>query len=159
MIAVAVVALAAVTSSAHGAEVQLQVVPNERLAYILTNLQILRETSREKSKALRVRVIVVPEHGECGDTPQSCPKVEGFIAVSGFDEYPDQRVYELPKRHDWRFVRWDRLPDADGPTDYVELTLEADEPVPQPAATWWRKVRYRFKVNYRDGTMLVQGAG
>jgi hypothetical protein len=153
MIKVSPLLIVAVAASLGAAGRSLEVVQSERLGYILANVQVLKETSPQESKALRVRVLTVPEHGECDGTPESCPQVELFIAVSGFDEYPDQRVYELPKRHDWRFVRWDHLPDQDGPTDYAEFTLEADDPVPQPAKTWWRATRYRLKVNYRDGTI------
>jgi hypothetical protein len=150
--------LSLLSSSANRGD-HLQVVQNERLAYVLANLQVLSETSPQQSKALRVRVLSVPEQGECDGTPQSCPQVELFIAVSGFDEYPDQRVYQLPRRYDWRFIEWGRFPDEDGPTDYVEFTLEADDPIPQPADTWWRTTRYRLKVNYHDGTMTEQRAG
>ena len=151
--------LAALTLSAGSPVGQLRAVSNERLAYILANVQILVETNAKESKALRVRLLIIPEHGECGGTPESCPKVELFVAVSGFDELPDQRVYQLPKQHDWRFISWDRLPDADDVTDYAEFTIEADFPVAQPAAGWWRAVRYHLRVNYRDGTITEKGAG
>jgi hypothetical protein len=148
--------LAALVSSAANGGERLQKVRDERLEYVLANVQIVKETSARESKALRVRILSVPEHGECDETPESCPKAELFVAVSGFDEYPDQRVYQLPRRHQWRFVRWDHFPTEDGPNDYVECTLEADDPIVQPADKWWRAVRYRLKVNYRDGRIFVQ---
>ncbi|HEV8700266.1 MAG TPA: hypothetical protein VGV60_03230 [Candidatus Polarisedimenticolia bacterium] len=97
--------LAALVSSAASGGERLQKVRDERLEYVLANVQIVKETSARESKALRVRILSVPEHGECDETSESCPKAELFVAVSGFDEYPDQRVYQLPRRHQWRFVR------------------------------------------------------
>ncbi len=136
----------------------LPTVQNERLAYILSNLQILSETSPEQSKALRIRVFRVPAIGECDGTPQSCPKDELFVAVSRVHELPDQRVYQLPKRHRWRFGQWLSLPGGDGPTDYAEFTLECDDPMPHAAAIWWRTSRYHLKVNYHDGSFTVESA-
>lgn len=158
MIPLLMVMLAAMTGPPRAPQ-PLEVVTNERLAYILMNFQIVRETTTDESKAFRVRILSVPEHGECGGSPQTCPKRELFIAVSSIDEYPDQRVYQLPKRHDWRFVRWNRFPDVDGPLEFVEFTLEADDPSPDPGTQWWRTTRYGLKVNYREARISEQTAG
>jgi hypothetical protein len=159
MINVGIVVLLALLASQPNHVEYLQTVQNQRLAYILSNLQLLSESSPEQSKALRVRIFSVPEPGECGGTPQSCPKTELFVAVSGFDDIHDRRVYQLPKRHHWRFGQWLTFPAGDGPTDYAEFTLEADDPSSHPAATWWRPIRYHLKVNYRDGTFTTESAG
>src|SRR6476660_8781783 len=83
----------AVLASGHSQATQpLAVVNNERLTFILTNFQLLAATSTSESKQFFVRVLAVTDHGECGDAPASCPKSALFIAVSSFDEYPDQRV-------------------------------------------------------------------
>ena len=151
--------VSALASTAPPVPQALESVKNERLAYILMNTQVLRETSTEESKAFHVRLLLVPDQGECGTSPETCPKVELFIAVSSIDEYPDQRVYQLPKRHAWRFVRWTRIPEVDGPSEYVEFTLEADDPGPQPETKWWRTTLYDFKVNYREGKISGHRAG
>ena len=137
----------------------LPVVNNERLTHILTNFQVLAETSASESKQFFVRVLSVPDHGECGGSPASCPQAALFIAVSSIDEFPDQRLYELPKRHAWRFLRWTRIPDVDGPDQYVEFTLEADDPSPTPDQGWWRTTHYDVKVSYRNGRMSEHHAG
>src|SRR5262249_615907 len=120
---------------------------------------VLAETSTSESKQFFVRVLAVPDHGECGDTPASCPKSALFIAVSSIDEYPDQRVFELPKRSAWRFVSWSHIPGVDGPDQDVGFTLEADDPSSKPRAGWWRTTKYEVRVNYRDGRITEQGAG
>src|SRR5438093_10520171 len=89
--------LAALTLSAGSPVSQLRAVPNERLAYILANVQILAETNAKESKALRVRLLIITEHGECDGTPQSSHTIELFVAVHGLDELPDQLVCQLPK--------------------------------------------------------------
>src|SRR5262245_1778473 len=69
----------------------LAVVNNERLTHILTNFQVLSETSASESKQFFARILVVPDHGECDGSPASCPQAALFIAVSSIDEYPDQK--------------------------------------------------------------------
>ena len=150
--------IAVVTMAATPTRRTLDVVNNERLAYVLMNVQVLRETSADERKAFHVRLLLVPEQGECGTTPQSCPRTDLYVAVSSIDEYPDQRVYQLPPRHAWRFVRWELLPETDAPSDYVVFTLEADDPAADPSVTWWRSTRYEFRVNYHDGSVSERRA-
>ena len=76
--------------------VELAQINNKKLARILINGEIVAEQIKPP---ISVRLIRVQDSSECGGNPQSCPKQIVYIAVSAFDEAPEQKVYVLPKSY------------------------------------------------------------
>ncbi len=136
-----------------GTASQIQPLKEKELIHALANLEILAEAKWPESKGMAVRILRVRDHGECDGSPQTCPKSTLYIAVSEYGEYPEQKVYRLPKRHDWKFSAWRHLPQHDGPEDFVILELTAEEPSPTPSKGWWIERRYRVRLNYRGAEL------
>jgi hypothetical protein len=137
--------------SVGGAAV-LESVRDTELAQVLANFQILAVADRAQSKGMYVRIVKVQDHGECDGSPNTCPKSRVYIAVSEYGEYPEQKVYRLPSRHNWEFVGWIKLPQTDNPQDYVHFRLRAQSPAKALAKGWWVNESYIVKVNYSNGT-------
>jgi len=135
---------------------QLRELPNREASYILANLELLAEAEFPESKAIHVRVYRVADHGECDGTPQSCPLSIIYLTASEYGEYPEQRVFELPKRHDWKFVAWKGLPESDGPRDFVTLELSFSAPSPSPGKGWWTGRTSIVRINYRTAELIDQ---
>jgi len=130
----------------------LEPVRDAELTEVLANFQILAVADHPQSKGMYVRILKVQDHGECDGSPNSCPKSKLYIAVSEYGEYPEQKVYRLPSRHNWEFVGWIKLPDTDNPQDYVQLRLRAQKPAKDLTKGWWINETYIVKVNYSNGT-------
>jgi len=134
-------------------------IKDDSLATFLADFELLKDITFEDHCGLRVRVLRVQDYGECDGTPQSCPKSEVYVVAASYDEYPEHRVYLLPKRHNWRFSGWKSLPKNDGPDDYVVFELESDEPAVDLTQGWWHMKKVTVKVNYRNGVLLDDWAG
>ena len=130
--------------------VELAQVSNSELSHVLANFQILAKTGHPES-VVSVQVLKVQDHGECDGTPKSCPQSTIYIVASGYGEYPEQKVFKLPKRHNWEFVEWLRFTKYEGPSDYVELKLKAQIPGKDITKSWWRNEIYLINVNYQNG--------
>ncbi len=131
---------------------QMAVLKSERIGDILARFEIIGETPKD-SKALRVRLLSVPEIGECSGTPESCPKAVLYVVVSNFDLAMDVKIYTVPDKFGWHLVSWEHFPQMELPDDYVVFVIDADEPGLGTATSFWRPVRYRVKVNFHDGTI------
>ena len=147
--------IASTLSSMAKAE-NMTTVQSKELAYVLANFEVLAEAEHPESKGMFVRVLKVQDLGECDGSPSTCPKSILYIAVSSYDEAPDQKVYQTPKGYNWKFDGWVKLPETDNPTDYVQLRLTAQKPAKNRSKTGWEDEHYLLKLNYRDGSWLKQ---
>jgi len=134
----------------------LATVQNEELARVLANFEMLAQAKDPESKGMYVRVLKLQDPGECDGSPETCPQSTIYIAVSEYGEFPAQKVYQLPKGHNWEFVGWVKLPATDSPTDYVQLTLKVQRPAKNRSKTWWDNEYYLLKLNYREGSWSKQ---
>ena len=131
-------------------------VQSKELAYVLANFEVLAEAKHPESKGMFVRVLKVQDLGECDGSLDTCPKSTLYIAVSSYDEVPDQKVYQTPKGYNWKFDSWEKLPETDSATDYVQLRLTAQKPTKKQSKSGWVDEHYLLKLNYRDGSWLKQ---
>jgi len=114
----------------------VQFIKDNELVHVMVNSQLVAELNSKKSKGYAVRVIKVQEFGECDGSPKTCPKSSIYIAISQYDEYPEQKVYKLPKRHNWEFTAWEHIPTHDGPKEYLLIKLRYQQPT-ENKSNWW----------------------
>jgi hypothetical protein len=118
-----VLVVVAWSSFAHGQS--LQKIDDVGMVNVLNNYKIFFE-ERKKLPYL-VRIFRVSDPGECSPNNTWCPKVNMYIAVSTFDEAPDQAVYKLPINQNWEFkgiVTWPRI---DGKEHFVRVLFEENK--------------------------------
>src|SRR5262245_61758239 len=131
-------ALLAAGSSQQTTSSPIASIKNEKLADVLARFELVGESPRE-SPALRVRLLAVPDLGECSGSAESCPKVVLYIVVSNFDLLQDVSLYSVPNRYGWKLLSWEHLPGTEGPNEYVVFRVEADEPSPHPDKGLWQQ--------------------
>ena len=129
----------------------LESIQDKELSNVLANFEILAEANTAISKGMYVRIIKVQDFAECDSSPATCPKSRVYITVSEYGEQPEQKVYRLPSRHNWRFDKWIKLPETDGPDDYVQFRLKSQKPAKDLKKKWWINESYIVRVNYRSG--------
>ena len=121
---------------------ELLPIKNKDLTSVLNNFSVLVESG--KGDELSIRLIKVQDQGECDGSPQTCPKSTVYAAISELGEYPEQRLYQLPKKHNWRFVRW--IKPAKSETESAELELAADVPSKDTQKGWWVEKHYLLRL-------------
>ena len=131
------VGLAPAMVAAAGEIEFLDVAPD--LANVIGRLELLAEAKYPESE-IAARVFRISDDGECDGSPASCPNSQIYVVVSTYDEAPDRRVFSLPSRRSWEFVRWSRLPKADVADSSVEFVLRYQEPRQDPTDGWWQPV-------------------
>lgn len=136
MTRLALLFLLAVSSAQVAWAELLPPVGNNELVSVLNNFELIAEV---KEPPLALRVLKVQEFGECDGAPETCPEDNLYLAVSEFDEYPNQNAYRLPKRHSWSVVSINGVQ-----KDHVVLTLKAQFPAPHPN---WKAKEYEVRVN------------
>jgi len=127
--------------------VELSEVKDINLVYVLNNFELLKEQFNLRECAYSIRVFRVRDKGECDGTPQSCPQQALYVAVSQFDEYPDQKLYKLPKAYGWEFVEWKVLPKADGKNIFAIFEVKKKVISRSYPKEWWSEERYEVQVN------------
>ena len=141
------------SSSLFAAE--LSVVTDPSLVELLNNFEILTEN---KQPPYAIRVIRVREHGECDGAPPRCPQAMLYVAVSTFDEAPDQKVYSLPKADGWEFVRWKTLPKHEGQESFAVFEVEEKIASASRAKDSRSRAKYEVHINPWKGYLKpVQG--
>lgn len=120
----------------------LRPVKNKDLIHVLNNFEIMTESG--KGDELSIRLMKVKDQGECDGSPQSCPKSAVYAAVSELGEYPEQRLYQLPKMHNWRFVRW--IKRAKPESETAEIELIAELPSKSSQKEWWIEKHYILRL-------------
>ncbi len=129
---------------------ELSMVNDKNLVHLLNDFEILAEI---KKPPFSLRVIRLSDHGECNGTPQTCPKRNLYIAVSTYDEYPEQKLYVLPKANGWEFIRWINIPDEEREDSFVTLEITKKVISSTPAKGWWIQKKYEIGVNPWKGYM------
>lgn len=115
-----------------------------KLLHLLNDMEIVAEI---KKPPLSVKVIRQLDHGECNGTPQSCPMQIMYIAVSTFDESPDESVYLLPKAYGWEFLGWKDVPDKEGHDYLVIFKMKRKIISSTPEKGWWVDKEVEVGVN------------
>ncbi len=115
-----------------------------KFVHLLNDLEIIAEI---KKPPLAVRVIRQLDHGECNGVPQSCPMQIMYIAVSTFDEAPDESVYVLPKAYGWEFLGWKDVPNKEGRDYLVILKMKRKIISSTPEKGWWTEKEYEIGIN------------
>jgi hypothetical protein len=87
---------------------------DRNLVHILNTFELI---AKHEEYPTSVRILKIRESGECEPKLTRCPKEYLYIAVSSYDEYPDQKVYILSNAYEWNFKRWVYLPNKDKPDD------------------------------------------
>jgi hypothetical protein len=99
---------------------ELAAVEDTGLVHLLNNIEIVED---RQDLPVAVRVFRVRELGECDGPPPSCPTEVLYVAVSTFDEAPDQTLFALPESYGWQFVRWVSWPTSDDVTEYASFEV------------------------------------
>lgn len=117
---------------------------DRELVHILNNMDIIAQL---KDPPFLVRIIRIQEHGECDPLKHKCPEQSLFIAVSSFDEYPEQRLYVSGKAYAWEFNRWISLPRKDTPDDFVVFELTKKYLKKNAKRITWAEKTFKIYVN------------
>ena len=123
---------------------------NKEMIHLLNDFVIVEEVN---NPPLAVRIVRLSDHGECDGKPESCPKELLYIAVSTFDENPNETLYVLPKSYGWTFVRWTNMPVEDEEDMYAAFEVTKKEISPNRNAEWWSEKTYEIRVNHITGNI------
>jgi len=131
----------------------LVVVEDAHLVQILNNIELVED---RREFPLRVRVFRLRELGECDGPYVRCPKEIFYIAVSTFDEVPDQKLFVLPESLGWQFDGWSKWPSSDSASESVVFeatsqTVLADGDEKKPSAQ-----RHKVQVNAHSGSIVLE---
>ena len=106
------------TETAHSDE--LAKIEDPRLVHLLNNMEIVED---RQDLPIAVRIIRLRELGECDGPAASCPTEVLYVAVSTFDEAPDQILFALPESYGWQFVQWTGWPSSDDVSQYASFDV------------------------------------
>lgn len=126
------------------AEKNLPEIGNAQLVHLLNDFELIAE---KKEPPLTIRIIRVRDHGECDGRPSTCPKEVLYLAVSTFDEAPDQKLYKLPKAYGWKFIEWKYFPKQEDPKQFLIFEVEEKVISKNPKITWWEEKKFEIGVN------------
>ncbi len=129
---------------------ELSIISDKNLVHLLNDFEILAENNKPPYS---VRIIRLSDHGECDGSPQNCPNRNLYIAVSTYDEYPEQKLYILPTAKGWDFIRWMHIPDKEQEDSFVTLEVSRKVISSTPAKGWWIKKKYEIGINPWKGYM------
>jgi hypothetical protein len=138
-----------VLTAAAAGEV-LEPLSDKPLAHVLANSAVIAELGSPESPNFRALVVKAWEHGECGGSPETCPRTWVYVVCSSDGDYPEQKVYELPKQYGWKFVAWHEVPKDGDPDEHVVLELKAEVLGPDPEEQWFISRTYTVRANYRN---------
>jgi hypothetical protein len=135
--------------TAHGGE-PLPVMSDAPLVQVLADLE---HVVTQSVVPYYVKIFSRPERGECGGTPESCPKIHLYVVVSTLDEYPETKVYLLPAAFGWSFERFGPSPERESQDHYLSVFLARKILSAEPAKSWFVEERLRIDVNLWRGTL------
>lgn len=130
---------------------ELEPTKDTNLNRLLNNVEMMTE---RLEFPFRVRLLGIQEPGECDGPLSTCPTSKVYIAVSSYDEIPDQVTYQLPDAFDWTFDRWVSWPESDRADQFVELALIADEIVTSHGKESIEKIDYLVRVNLESAAAV-----
>jgi hypothetical protein len=118
------------------------------LVHLLNDFKTVAEIKdTKKLPFVTIRIIQLQDQGECNGKPETCPQEEFYIAVSTYDEYPDQKVYVLPKSHGWKFIGWKLLPKKEGMKQFIVFEVNKQVISNNPEKGLWSEEKYEVQVN------------
>ena len=130
-------------------------VEDSSLILLLNNV----ETVVDRRKfPFRLRVFRLRELGECDGPPPRCPTEVLYVAVSTYDEAPDQRLYVLPTSYGWHFDHWSNWPTSDDASEFVVFALTARELATEGSDTTISQQKYIVRVNTKSGSISPIGS-
>jgi len=103
---------------------ELAVEPNKNLVSILNSIVLIREIDK---LPLHIRIFEFQEYGECDGAPSTCPGKILYIAVSSYDEYPDQKLYKTLKAESWDIGQLIKYPHSEKKEDFAVLKIKKRE--------------------------------
>ena len=121
--------------------------------HLLNDSKTVAEIKEIRKLPYAVRILQLQDRGECDGKPETCPQEELYIAVSTYDEYPDQKVYVLPKSYGWKFVGWKLLPKQEGMKQFIIFEVSRKVISKNPEKGWWSEEKYEVHVNPWKGFM------
>lgn len=135
--------------------VQLHENQDASLVHILNDIEIIteRRDPADRTFPYLVRIIRLRSHGECNGKPETCPKETVYIAISSWDEYPEQKVYQLPEAYGWDFHRWTYLPHRELPKEFVVFEMKRKIVADDKSKGWWSEQYYEIKANIFSAAM------
>ena len=134
---------------------QLIDVKDISLVQLLNDIELVKE---RRDLPMQIRIFRLKEQGECDGSPQSCPRETFYIAVSSFDESPDQKLYILQKSFGWRFIRWLNWPNSDSADQFILFEVEEKVPSSDLTKSWWSERKYIVRVNiYQASLNMMKG--
>lgn len=130
----------------------LEELKDKSMSNLLGTMEILSE-KLEKKVPYFIRIVRVKEYGECDGESRTCPKQSLFVLVSSRDEYPEQKVYLLPKAYGWEFVGYVSMPKTEGVDEFavIELKRKVEGTLPYKAS--WQYQKCDLRVNLDKGQL------
>lgn len=130
---------------------QLRASADVELVRIMNRFYIIAELDRSAAPHFGVRILGIPSDGECGAKPETCPKEQALIAISGDGEYPFRELYLLPEAFGWKFGEWQNIPKALSADEFVEFTMIRTVVAADQAMARRTENHYRVRVNLASG--------
>lgn len=88
---------------------ELKPINDDNLTYILNNLNEFSEV-KEFNNDFQVRIFSVSNYSHCAVAFDCRALKKLYIATSELDlEGPVMNLYELPPKHEWHIVKWEKL--------------------------------------------------
>jgi hypothetical protein len=134
--------------TAHSDE--LAQIEDPGLVHLLNNMEIVED---RQDLPVAVRIVRLRELGECDGPAPSCPSEVLYVAVSTFDEAPDQILFALPESYGWQFVQWASWPSSDDVSEYASFEVTGRVLVAEGTVV---ERRYVVRVNKRGGTITAE---
>ncbi|MFA7062441.1 MAG: hypothetical protein WC156_16675 [Pedobacter sp.] len=101
----------------------LKELKDKSISNLLGSIQVLSEYS-DKNSAYFIRVFATRDYGECDGDLATCPKQSLLVLVSTRDEYPEQKVFTIPKAYEWAFVKYLEMPKTEGAENFAVIALK-----------------------------------
>lgn len=136
------------TETAHSDE--LAEIQDPGLVHLLNNMEIVED---RQDLPVAVRIIRLRELGECDGPAPSCPTEVLYVAVSTFDEAPDQILFALPESYGWQFVQWASWPSSDDVSQYASFEVTGRVLVADGTLV---ERSYVVRVNKEGGTITAE---
>lgn len=114
------------------------------LVQILNDIQIMDE---KKVMPIKVRLLKLYLNGECDGSLDSCPQEKLFVAVSAFDEFPKQKLFEFHDSYGWHSIKWLSWPKTEDPSQYVSFEISEKRISLTEGNELWIDCKYLVNVN------------
>jgi len=143
------------TGVAQGQDVTVPSEGEGKLSTILNRMTLLSVRGvPPEDLGYTIRVFRVDGAGECGATPDSCPKSYVYIAVSELGESPTYNLFRLPDAYGWSFVAWEDFPAGEPSREkFILLQLSRRLVAKDPSKGWFTDEKIEVRFNAYIATM------